>query len=132
MIHRHLDIGRWKVDFLFAADGYDTEEGLDYLYDADASDHILVKAYHVLEDNKPNTGFTFTNGETRQAVVVIGPTTSGDEFINTFCHEMYHLANAIAKGLGLDTEGETPAYIIGDTAEELTSLVCKLGCSSCD
>ena len=132
MIHRDLRIGRWHIDFLFAPDGYDTEEALNYLYDADASDYILVKAYHILEDNADNTGFTFTNQEMKEGVVVIGPTTSGHEFVNTFCHEMYHLANAIAEGLGFDYSGEGPAYVIGNSAEKLTELVCALGCDKCN
>ena len=131
MIHRQLHIGRWDVDFLFAPDGYDTEEALTYLYDADASDYILIKAYHILEDNKYNTGFTFTNPDMMTAVVVIGPTSSGKEFINTLCHEMYHVASAIADKLGLDYKGEEPAYIIGGSAMELASTICELGCSRC-
>lgn len=75
MIHRNLMIGKWIIDFLFAPDGYDTEEALTYLYDADASDYILKKAYHILESNKHNTGFTFSNPDLKMAVVVIGPTT---------------------------------------------------------
>ena len=131
MIHKELQIGRWNIDFLFAPDGYDTEEALDYLYDADASDYILVKAYHILEDNDNNTGFTFTNEELKSAVVVIGPTTSGSEFVNTLVHEMYHVATAIANCLGVDLEGEEPAYIIGDSARDVTKMICELGCPKC-
>lgn len=132
MIHERLKIGRWKVDFLFAPDGYDTEEALTFLYDADASDHILRQAYHILEDNIPNTGFTFTNQEMKEAIVVIGPSTSGDEFINTLCHEMYHVAAAIASNLGVSLSGEKPAYIMGDSVEELTRIICRLGCEECN
>lgn len=129
MIHRDLMIGKWIIDFLFAPDGYDTEEALTYLYDADASDYILKKAYHILEDNKPNTGFTFSNPDLKMAVVVIGPTTSGAEFIDTLIHELYHVAVAIAKNLGVELDSEWPAYAIGDSAKALTTSICLLGCS---
>ena len=132
MIHEELKIGRWHVDFLFAEEEYDTEEGLTYLYDADASDYILVKAYHIMEDNNLNTGFTFTNKDLKEAVIVIGPTTSGDEFINTLCHEIYHLAAAIGESLGVKLDGEKPAYIAGDSMMELTKIICRLGCQDCD
>ena len=131
MLHKKLIIGRWEVDFLFAPDGYDTEEALTYLYYADAPDYILRQAYHVLEDNNQNTGFTFSNQDTKEAVVVIGPYTSGDEFINTLCHEVHHLAVAIADSLGIDLDKETPAYLQGDTTMELAQIICKLGCKKC-
>ena len=131
MIHKSINIGRWNIDFLFADDEYDTEEALTYLYDADASDHILRKAYHILEDNEINTGFTFTNQDMKEAVVVIGPTSSGNEFVNTLCHEMYHVATAIAEGLGINLREETPAYMMGDSVSELTKMICKLGCDKC-
>lgn len=132
MIHESLQIGRWDIDFLFAPKGYDTEEALIYLYDADASDDILVRAYHILEDDEDNTGFTFTNQDMKKAVVVVGPTTTGGEFVNTLVHEMYHVASAIADGLGFDLQGETPAYMIGDSAMELTKIICELGCEECN
>lgn len=132
MEHKNLTIGRWNVDFLFAPDEYDTEEALTYLYYADASDHIMRKAYHILEANQENTGFTFTNKDSREAVVVIGPTSSGKEFINTLCHEVYHVAVAIAEGLGVSLSGENPAYITGESMMELAQIICKLGCQECN
>ena len=132
MIHKKLKIGRWVVHFLFAPDGYNTEEGLTYLYNADASDYILVKACHILEDNEDNTGFTFTNQDMREAVVVIGPTTSGEEFINTLSHEIHHVAVAIADSLGVALDSESPAYIMGDSMRDIAEVVCSLGCSHCN
>ena len=132
MIHEGLSIGRWHIDFLFAPDGYDTEEGLVYLYDADATDDIIVNAYHIMEDGGDNTGFTFTNQDSRTAVVVIGPASSGEEFINTLVHEIYHVSEAIARSLGYDLSGERPAYMIGDSAMSLAHVICDLGCDRCN
>lgn len=132
MEHRNLNIGRWNVDFLFAVGGYDTEEALTYLYYADASDDIMRRAYHVLEANQENTGFTFTNQDSKEAVVVIGPTSSGKEFINTLCHEIHHVAVAIAGSIGVDLDAETPAYIAGDSMMRLAQTICELGCRNCN
>ncbi|MBR1436368.1 MAG: hypothetical protein IJ584_14815 [Bacteroidales bacterium] len=132
MIHRPLNIGRWLVDFLFAVDGYDIEEALGYLYDIDTSYHIMRKAYRLMKRGKRNTGFTVTNDALRHAVIVIGPTTSGHEFQNTLIHEIHHLAVAVAESLGVDLEGETPAYVSGDTAMELVDVICEFGCDKCN
>lgn len=79
-----------------------------------------------------NTVFSFYGVRAKEAVVVIGPTSSGKEFINTLCHEVYHVAVAIAEGLGVSLSGENPAYITGESMMELAQIVCKLGCQECN
>lgn len=132
MIYRELYIGRWHVCFIFAPNGYDDNAILDILYDLDASDYILVKAGKKLREARPNEGFTFANQAMKEALVVIGPTTSGAEFVNTLSHEIYHLSIAISKRLGIDLEGEEPAYIGGNAMGDFIELVCQFGCERCN
>lgn len=132
MTHKKLYIGRWEVDFLFAGeDDYDTEEVLEYSYECGASDYALRQARNLMALCDKNCGFTFANPHVHQAVVFIGPTSSGAEFVNSLVHEVHHLAVAIADDLGIDLESETPAYIAGDSARELAEVICKMGCSCC-
>lgn len=120
------------MEFYFAPDGYDVDELLDRLYGMGASAGVLREAMSLMESGRPNTGFTFPNPYDYEAIVAVGPTTSGGEFANTISHEIHHLAVAIASELGVDLEGETPAYLMGDTLQSLVSIVCQLGCSHCN
>lgn len=131
MIERTINIGRWLVEFYFATDGYDMDVLLDRLYDFGAGVSIMRQAMDLMETGGPNTGFTFSNPYERVAIVAIGPTTSGDEFVNTMVHEIHHLAVAIASSLGIDLESESPAYLAGDSARELADVICELGCRHC-
>ena len=131
MLHKVLYIGRWKVDFLFAREGYDIEEVLEYAYDCGATDKVLRQARNLLVLDRKNCGFTFANLEITRAVVFIGPTSSSSEFIDTLVHEIHHLAVAIAEELGIDLESETPAYIAGDATRELADVICEMGCPHC-
>ena len=136
MIHRVMRIGSWTVDFLFSIDKYDIEGVLGCLYDAGAPSYVMDEAEDLMRNCDYDCGFTysrpqqyrFINSRRHRAVVLIGPTSSGAEFLDTFVHELHHLAVAIASELGVDLEGETPAYIAGDSARELADVVCKLGC----
>lgn len=128
---RVLFIGRWKVEFHFAGGSYDSDTLLERLYDLGAGAKDLRAALDLMESEEPNTGFTFANPYEHEALVAIGPTTSGAEFIDTLVHEVHHLAVAIATDLGINLEEETPAYIAGDSARELAAVVCELGCSHC-
>lgn len=128
MVHRVLKIGRWIVDFLFAERKYDIDGIVACLRHAEAPRRIIDQAVDLMEEGSPNTGFTYTNARVFRAIVCIGPTTSGGEFQNTLVHEIHHLAVAIARELGVDLEGETPAYLAGDTMRAFADVVCKLGC----
>jgi hypothetical protein len=131
MIRRVLKIGRWVVDFLFATRRYDIEGVLACLCDAGAPDYIMDEAEELMESCEYDCGFTYTNQRKRRAVVLIGPTTSSDEFLNTVSHEARHLADAIAKSVGVELDSETPAYMTGDTIKALAEVICELGCPHC-
>ena len=131
MIHRVIKVGRWIVDFLFTERKYDIDGIVACLRHAEAPRRIIDQAIDLMEEGSLNTGFTYTNAMVFRAVVCIGPTTSGGEFQNTLVHEIHHLAVAIASELGVDLEGETPAYLAGDTMREFAEIVCELGCRHC-
>lgn len=128
MLHRVLGIGSWVIDFLFTTKHYDIDGVLACLVDVGAPGYILDEAEELMLSCRYNCGFTYPNQKRKRAVVLIGPTTSGKQFINTFVHEVRHLADAIAKSLGVPLNSEDPAYISGDTAEALAEVVCRLGC----
>lgn len=131
MIRRDLKIGRWAVEFYFAPDGYDTDVLLDRLFDFGATVQVMRQAWDLMDAGEPNTGFTFSNSVERIALVAIGPTSSGAEFVDTLVHEVHHLAVNIGASLGIDLESETPAYMAGDSARELADVICQLGCRKC-
>lgn len=131
MIRRVINIGHWVIDFLFAAERYDKEGVLACLYDIYAPRSVMRSAVEIMEKGNPDCGFTFSNPDVKRSVCVIGPSSSGREFINTFVHEVRHVADAIALSIGHDLDGEVPAYISGDAAMALAEVVCELGCEHC-
>ena len=132
MIHRVLRIGDWVVDFVFVVKKYDEEAILAFMYEFDASYSVMIRAKHIMESNELNRAFTFANPEIKRALIVIGPTSSGDEFANSISHEIHHLAVVIAKSIGYDLDGESPAYLAGDTTMALIKTICELGCNKCN
>ena len=131
MIHRVLKINRWVIDFIFAEDGYDEEAVLAFLYDVDAPYDVMVRANRIMESGRYNRGFTFGNPVLHRAVVVVGPTTSAKQFLNTFSHEVDHLSDIIARSLGVKDEREGTSYLTGETTMALAEVICALGCEHC-
>lgn len=128
MLHRRLRIGKWKVDFLFAEEEYDVEEVLTFMYDNEATYDKMIEARDMMDEGKLNTGFTYSDPYFHYALVVVGPTTSGEEFIDTLTHELLHLATEIAVSKGDTAGSETAAYTVGDSARDLSDVICMLGC----
>jgi hypothetical protein len=136
MIHRVLRITDWMVDFLFADSGYDIDGILACLRDSYAPKWVINEAYSLMKNCEHDCGFTYSrrnrysyhNADWHRAVVLIGPTSSGAEFMDTFVHELRHLTDSIAKSLGVPLDSEEAAYISGDTARELADVICRLGC----
>ena len=131
MIKRSLRIGHWVVDFLFCEKLYDDVGVVACLRDAYAPSRIIKDAEGLMQSCEYNCGFTYSNQLKRRAVVLVGPTTSGKQFLNTLTHEVRHLADAIARSIGVDLDAETPAYMTGDAVMALAEVVCELGCEHC-
>lgn len=139
MIRRVLRIGDWIVEFLFCMGRYDIEGVLACLRDADAPRWVREQALDLMENCNYDCGFTYSarrpqrysyyNRENHRAVVLIGPTSSGAEFLDTTVHELRHLTDAIAKSMGVALDSEDAAYISGDTARELADIILKIGIS---
>ena len=131
MIRRRLYISDWVVDFFFLRDHKRRELVLQSLFDLGAPEDKIEQAASLLSDSVVNSGFTFSNPRIRKSIVVVGPTTSGREFQNTFVHELRHVVNDIARSKGIELDGEVPSYISGGAVMDLAEVVCELGCSHC-
>ena len=132
MIHRTIHIDGWVADCWFSQGDYDAADILFALEDCGAEESIIERVSHNMrEPYDHNTGFTYSNADMRRSVLVVGPTTSGEEFFDSLIHEMLHLASHIAKHYGYAVTEESFAYLIGDIARDLADIACKLSCPHC-
>ena len=130
MIHRRVHIEDWKCDYWFLEEE-DTQIWyiLSVLQDMGAEEVILEKVIDLLSHK--DTGFIFTNPEYKRSLVIVGKTTSGEEFLNTFIHETIHLTGIVALAYETDIRGEKIAYMIGNACSALADIICRLSCNSC-
>ena len=132
LIHRILYIGRWRCDFFFATgDGFDPASVMECLEYLEAPSEILERSWFKMQPGTFNEGFTWSNGQMLQSCIFVGPAVSGAEFLDSFTHELRHLADDIAANPGINLRGERVAYITGDTTRDLAEVVCRLGCPTC-
>ena len=81
--------------------------------------------------NVYNTGFTYSNFYHKCSIVVIGLTSSAEQFQNTFDHEKGHLAMHIADALDIDILGEEFQYLTGEIGQKMFRKAKRFMCDQC-
>lgn len=131
MLLRTIHINDWQADVFVCYNQYDERVLEDALTEVNAPIGKIVRMRQIARDDEYNTGFTFSNAIQRRSVVVIGKTTSAREFLNSFVHEVRHLADDIACADGMDLRGEEVAYLSGSIASSLFDIVGLFTCPKC-
>lgn len=133
MIKQHFIVDRvfWKVYVYYDVHEEDTEEILNCMEKVNLPNNYLKSAYTILKENKLNSGLTYTNIRNKTSVIVINKTTDAAQFINSFVHEIAHLANHISLAYKIDLSSEELCYISGDIAQEMFSKCHALMCDCC-
>lgn len=127
----YLEDWDWHATVYYAVDAYYTDEILEELKYTGCSKGELKRAKKLLKSNSPNTGLTFSNYKDRCSVVVVGLTSTPEEFQNTFDHEKGHLAMHISKALGIDVFGEEFQYLTGEIGLKMFKVARRFLCEHC-
>lgn len=121
----------WSIVVYYAVDAYYSDEILKKLesYNPTVKEYSSVKK--LMENYEYNTGFTFTDYKKKKSLVVIGLTTSPEEFQSTFDHEKGHLAIHIATYYDIDPYSEDFQYLTGEIGKKLFPIAKKFMCKHC-
>lgn len=76
-------------------------------------------------------GITYSNFKHKCSIVVIGLTTSAEEFQNTFDHEKGHLAMHISSALKIKPYGEEYQYLTGEIGQSMFKIAKRFLCDDC-
>lgn len=119
----------WHVYVYMAAANDDAQEILAKLDEIGirASEYMRAER-HLQKAFRNDTGMTYSNLDTRTSVMVIGRSTTVEETVNTFSHELRHLGDDLAEACGIPHHGEEIAYITGDVACSLASSLLRIVC----
>lgn len=135
MIVRHLYISKyhWHLHCYFAVDKYYTEEILSVLETLGCSYSIYDRVAVKMRQNEPNGGFTYSNKDERETLMVVGLATSKAEYVNSITHELRHLCDDIASVVEIPSSGEEIAYLTGNIASKIADIIGVLlcDCKSC-
>lgn len=121
----------WRVKAWYAVDDCWTDEIVRALEQLGASTGFIEVSSAMLDRGMLNEGLTLADGKSRRAVVVIGITTSAEQFHNTYEHEKRHLVEFIADAEGMPMHGEEISYLDGYVAAKMWQACKELMCDCC-
>lgn len=121
----------WNVRVFYAVTAYWADDILSELRRIGCRGEEYVRARHNLYTGSLDTGLTYSNFRDKESVVVIGLTSSPEEFMNSFEHEKGHLCRHISQSIGLDPYGEETQYLSGEVSQLMFPVARKFLCAHC-
>lgn len=97
MITQKYLIDDWRIVILYLVEHKDFAVIQRHLSDIDCPSSFIQEGLDNLEMFRYNVGFTYSNIELHESVMVISKVTTEGELINTLCHECYHFITHITK-----------------------------------
>ena len=133
MIRQRFEIPKygWKVKVWYAVDDCYTEEIVDAMDELGANDDFVREAVRMMDAGMLNQGLTIADNKSKRAMVVIGITTSAEQFHNTYEHEKRHLVEFVADAEGMPMHGEEISYLDGYVAAKMWQACKGLMCDCC-
>lgn len=130
MIERNFYIDKydWNITICYNVTCENTKEILNTLNFLEISESLKKEVEDVLYHCLPNVGFTYTNLFLHETLVIIGETSTFDEFLNTLTHENMHSVMHIIEAHDISPYSEAPCYLMGELiqheAEVIKNFVC--------
>ena len=121
----------WIIKAWYAVDDCYTEEIVSELDHLGAKESFIEEADKMLRGGMLNQGLTYVDPFMKEAAIVVGITTSAEEFHNTYEHEKRHLVEFIAEAEGIPAKGEEISYLDGYIAGRMFSACKSLMCDCC-
>lgn len=109
----------WEVVVLYDVGPNDVEHIKELLSEICDDYGTIQDGVKYIRKGDYNSGFIYTNYDRKASVIVIGRTTSKQEFFNTIVHEANHLQSHIATKYNIDEKGEEVSYLIGDIVQKM-------------
>ena len=126
-----LPLYRWRVRVYYAVTAYWTDDIIRDLISVGCHGTELRRAYASLTRGSLDTGLTYSNRRTHESVMVIGLTSSAEQFQNSLDHEKGHLVKHMSLAFGLDPYGEEQQYLSGEIGQRMFPVARRFLCEHC-
>jgi len=121
----------WYVRVYYSADKSYSNDIIEDIISIGCCKDELTDVISFIKRMSYNSGFTYSNPDYKSSVLVIGKTTSGAEFQDTFDHEKGHLAMHITESFDIDPFSEEYQYLVGSIGRKMYPVAKLYLCDNC-
>jgi len=79
-----------------------------------------------------NTGFTMTDYNNRNSVILVSHATTAEQMFDTIIHEIKHLTEHISNYYDIDPKEELAAYLQGEVGRQMWCAASMVLCPHCN
>lgn len=118
-VRQHLKIDRygWDVCIYYTVDDAQKSEIMTKLFESGCDGSTLNSIKRSLEECRTDTGFTYSNYDSKCSILVIHKASNIGEFINTLEHERNHLEMHICDAMDINPYSEEASVMSGNIAQ---------------
>lgn len=109
----------WTVHIYYDTTLRNADEILDKLYRMGCSREGIARTRNQFLERSYNNGLTYSNKVCRESLMSLGRASSFPQFLNSFVHEVHHLATHIADASDIPLDGEEICYLSGMIAQKM-------------
>lgn len=121
----------WYVKIYYITDSYPINDIYKDLVSVDADKEDIEDLIKEMKESTFNKGSIHTNIYLRKSIIIIGPTTSAEQFNDTLDHEKGHLAMHICIADDIDPFSEEYQYLAGEISRNVYRAAKNLLCEHC-
>ena len=129
--HFRLDKYDWDVELILIVSKPDESYISNAMSRLRAKRGDLRHFLDIAEREVVNYGYTLSDGLKRASIVILGPSSSAEEFHDTFDHEKQHLLRHIIHYNDIDADSEEAAYLAGEIGRKMFILCKPFMCNDC-
>lgn len=121
----------WILKIYYIISGYSIEDILFDLNDLGCSNEDIDETIDMLQSGDYDIAVTHSNIYERKSVVIICPSSSAREFLDTLTHEVGHISMHISIADSINPLSEEVQYIAGYIAKQAFEVCHKFLCDEC-
>lgn len=126
-----LDDYGWYVKVYYIVDHYPIDDIINDLYSLGCSDEEVADTVETIEREELDNGWIHSNSLAHRSLIIIGPTSSASEFMDTWDHEKGHLAMHICITENIDPFSEEYQYLTGSIGSQMFKVAKTFLCDEC-
>lgn len=110
----------WNV-YLYVVENINLEYIFTKLQELGCKSECIKEAVSTLYSQ--NVGFTYSNLQSKNSIIIIGRQDNIFQLINTIAHESRHLQQHIANYYNLNQDGELVCYLLGHIVQKIYTIL---------